>query len=679
MSVVRTLLLSILVILSLHQETPHNHHHHYHHHYFSIIGRVKAQTNVNSNTFIDKYLIPRPKEVTWEETATKLLSFYKLNFVLYVKGTKVDRTQFPVVDTALKRYEAWMFKLFETKGSPTNYDSDFLFYNEDVVIQITEDVTYPVLDVLNIDESYELTIRTRGIVIKSTSQFGFLRALETFSQMIRRNINDQFFFIPNTPIYIKDSPRFKHRGLMIDVARNYIYPETIKEIIDLMSFDKLNVLHIHFTDAQSFPYQMYGSFSDLSDKGSFSKELVYSKEDIASLIEYAYFRGIQIIPEFDMPGHTKSFSFAYPEVVSSCPKRLATNVNNYPLNVAESTTFDIIEAILGQWQSKDTLMEKTKISNSILLSIMHLGGDEVTKACWTDENPIIFNFFNAMQNQTQFGKIQNGYDIWGYFQAMIASKPNYQKLTTTIFWEDLFLSMAQQTTLFKPDPSKSICQIWRDPANIRNCVSQGYKTILSAGYYLDMINNPIGFSPNPNPPPYTFVDTWKSMYLIDPFDQFVNVSSSLDYVNSILGIEAALWAENVHDETIISTLYPRLTAFAERAWSDRSVKDLTDATTRLVNHRCHTQIKRGFKDIPPIKPIYCSYQYISEEPKEEITWAYGAAIAMFCINAFLVSMVLAMMIVVFCVYKKYASLKKAYRNDISMSEDKLNSYYVRED
>lgn len=396
MSVVRTLLLSILVILSLHQETPHNHHHHYHHHYFSIIGRVKAQTNVNSNTFIDKYLIPRPKEVTWEETATKLLSFYKLNFVLYVKGTKVDRTQFPVVDTALKRYEAWMFKLFETKGSPTNYDSDFLFYNEDVVIQITEDVTYPVLDVLNIDESYELTIRTRGIVIKSTSQFGFLRALETFSQMIRRNINDQFFFIPNTPIYIKDSPRFKHRGLMIDVARNYIYPETIKEIIDLMSFDKLNVLHIHFTDAQSFPYQMYGSFSDLSDKGSFSKELVYSKEDIASLIEYAYFRGIQIIPEFDMPGHTKSFSFAYPEVVSSCPKRLATNVNNYPLNVAESTTFDIIEAILGQWQSKDTLMEKTKISNSILLSIMHLGGDEVTKACWTDENPIIFNFFNGM-------------------------------------------------------------------------------------------------------------------------------------------------------------------------------------------------------------------------------------------------------------------------------------------
>ena len=356
----------------------------------------------NPNTEIIKYLVPRPKEVSWDSSQTRMISFYKLNFALEVNGNSASVSDFPIVGKALDRYTKWMFKLFTNSGSDNDNsnnndeDNEFDFYTDNVVIQIREATKLPLLNVFDIDESYEISIKSRGMVIKSNTQFGFLRALETFAQMIRRNPNSNFFFIPNSPIVIKDSPRYKYRGLMIDVSRNYIYTSTILDIIELMSFDKLNVLHIHLSDAQSFPYQMYGKFSKLSEKSSFSKDLVFTSNDIATIIEFAYYRGIQVIPEFDMPGHAKSFAYAYSEVVSSCPTRLSANINNFPFNVVEPLTYELIEAIIAQWQSTSGITQKAPtLASSVQLTTMHLGSDEIVKSCWT-ENPVITDFFAGM-------------------------------------------------------------------------------------------------------------------------------------------------------------------------------------------------------------------------------------------------------------------------------------------
>jgi hexosaminidase len=105
---------------------------------------------------------------------------------------------------------------------------------------------------------------------------------------------------------IHDSPAFAYRGIMIDSARHYLSVKAIKRTLDAMMYNKLNVLHWHITDDESFPLELK-SFPQVHKSGAFSKNEVYTKENVADILNHATKNGIRVIPEIDSPGHTRSW------------------------------------------------------------------------------------------------------------------------------------------------------------------------------------------------------------------------------------------------------------------------------------------------------------------------------------------------------------------------------------
>ena len=175
-----------------------------------------------------------------------------------------------------------------------------------------------------VNESYSLTwdlSKTLAAVptLHAATVFGALRGLETFSQLVENdNVAREVPLQVPVTASIADAPRFPYRGLMMDYARHYYPVKFIEHTIDAMSASKLNVLHMHITDDQSFP-MVSASVPALAEEGAFrdrnGKPLVYTTEDMQGLAAYAQDRGVLLVPEFDMPAHASSWGAGVPDIV----------------------------------------------------------------------------------------------------------------------------------------------------------------------------------------------------------------------------------------------------------------------------------------------------------------------------------------------------------------------------
>lgn len=162
---------------------------------------------------------------------------------------------------------------------------------------------------LETSENYELIVEEDGIVlIKTENYVGFVRAIESLHQLIERDSKDHLV-IRNTPIIIEDTPYLQHRGIMIDTARHFLPVSTILRTLDAMMYNKLNVLHIHITDDESFPIWVE-SIPEIPLTASFSSAQRFSVDDIKTLLARATQNGIRIIPEIDSPGHARSWGLS---------------------------------------------------------------------------------------------------------------------------------------------------------------------------------------------------------------------------------------------------------------------------------------------------------------------------------------------------------------------------------
>jgi hexosaminidase len=133
--------------------------------------------------------------------------------------------------------------------------------------------------------------------VSAVETVGVLRGLETLAHLAHAAATLEL------PLTVADSPRYPYRGLLIDSARHFLPVATIKDTLDAMSLTKLNVLHWHLTDTTSFPV-VSRVFPSLSSKGAFHPALVYTQDDLSAVVGYARDRGVRIVPEFDMPGHS---------------------------------------------------------------------------------------------------------------------------------------------------------------------------------------------------------------------------------------------------------------------------------------------------------------------------------------------------------------------------------------
>ena len=242
---------------------------------------------------------------------------------------------------------------------------------------------------LETDESYTLAVpsettnedsSSESITITAQTIYGALRALETLSQLVQYDFEAGNYYIPATPININDAPRYPHRGMLLDTARHFQPVSFLKTTIDALSYAKYNVLHWHVVDTQSFPFESK-AYPKLWE-GAYSKQERYSHTDIAEIVEYGRARGVRVMIEFDMPGHAASWCAGYPEI---CPSAVCQQ----PLDPSSNMTFPLITGLLSECT---TPSQKTfgaaGAEDSALFpyQLLHLGGDEVSYACW-ETNP----------------------------------------------------------------------------------------------------------------------------------------------------------------------------------------------------------------------------------------------------------------------------------------------------
>jgi hexosaminidase len=396
-------------------------------------------------------------------------------------------------------------------------------------LQIHADHGRQAVQKLGEDESYELTVSDSGAKLTAPTSLGVLRGLQTFLQLVE--ITPTGFAAPS--VTIKDQPRFPWRGTMIDVSRHFIPIDVLKRNLDGMAAVKLNVLHWHLSDDQGFRVESK-AFPKLTGMGS--DGMFYTQEEIRDLIAYAHARGIRVMPEFDIPGHSRSWFLGYPELSSgSGPYTLERGGPGYIDPVMDPTresTYKFLEKFIA---------EMVKLFPD---AYFHIGGDEVNGKQW-DANPKIQEFIHAHG-------MKNNQDLQAYFNQRL-QKIVAKNHKIMVGWDEIL----------HPDlPKTIIVQSWRGQASLAAAAKQGYSGLLSFGYYLDLM--------------------WPAArhYAVDPMaDAAANLTP--EEKSRILGGESCQWAEWVTPENIDSHIWPRNAAIAERLWSPQNVTDVPSMYARM--------------------------------------------------------------------------------------------------
>jgi hexosaminidase len=401
------------------------------------------------------------------------------------------------------------------------------------------------------DESYHLDIKQNNIIINATSDLGALHGLETLLQLLQNNSNS--FYFPNAQI--SDFPRFTWRGLMIDASRHFQPVDVIKRNIDGLAAMKMNVFHWHLVDDQGWRIEMkkHPKLIELASDGMY-----YTQEEIKNIVKYADERGILIVPEIDVPGHGSAILTAYPEIGSKVIT-LTGGTSEKNIQGTAIATYGI-ERNAGIFSpTLDPSNPKTYQILSELFdevcplfpgAYFHIGGDENEGKDW-DANPKI-QAFKKKNN------LVTNHELQTYFTMQLV--PMLKKHGKQLMgWEEI---------LTKNMSKEAIIHSWRGPnegvvagQSLVDAVKKGYKTVLSNGFYIDLMY-PV-----------------ESHYLNDPMPKGANLST--EERARILGGEATMWTELATPTTIDSRVWPRTAAIAERLWSAENITDVENMRKRL--------------------------------------------------------------------------------------------------
>ena len=172
-------------------------------------------------------------------------------------------------------------------------------------------------------EAYRIHLHREGhISISASSEVGVLYGFTSLAQLFFAHSQNGQAYTPFAAVSIDDSPRFEHRGLNLDIARNEITPDDVIRTLDAMSLNKLNRLHLHATDSQSWPLEI-PSLYHLASYGAYRSEQIWTVGALRTVQEYGAAHGVEVYLEVDMPGHTSSVYHSSPELVVAYDKPLA--------------------------------------------------------------------------------------------------------------------------------------------------------------------------------------------------------------------------------------------------------------------------------------------------------------------------------------------------------------------
>lgn len=388
------------------------------------------------------------------------------------------------------------------------------------------------------DQGYELSVTDKLVTVKASSGAGLFYGVQTLRQLFPASIESASKATDSWKIaagVIKDQPSYGLRGSMLDVARHFFSVSDVKRYLDLMSFYKMNVLHLHLSDDQGWRIEIK-SWPKLTEVGGSTqvgggKGGFYTQEEYKEIIQYAAERYITIIPEIDMPGHTNAALASYAELnCNDSATKLYTGieVGFSTLCTKKEVTYKFLD---------DVIRELSTITPG---PFIHIGGDESHATKKEDYIP----FMNRVQQ--------------------IVKKYNKQ----VIGWDEI----ANATMI-----PGSVAQFWADTANSKMAVRQGAKIMMSPARkaYLDMqydSTSKFGL----HWAAYIEVD---SAYIWDPATLVDGIARE-----NIIGIEAPLWSETVSKMDEIEYLvFPRLLGYAEIGWSPAAGRNWEEYKIRLAN------------------------------------------------------------------------------------------------
>ena len=378
------------------------------------------------------------------------------------------------------------------------------------------------------DESYTLEVTPSAVNLSAPTTLGAMHGLQTLLQLVKAGPNA--FAVPAVTIH--DTPRYAWRGLMLDSCRHWMPVEVVKRNLDAMEAVKFNVLHWHLSEYQGFRVESK-VFPKLQEMGS--DGLYYTQEQIRDVVAYARDRGIRVVPEFDMPGHATAWFVGYPELASAPgPYKIERDFGVFDpaMDPTKDSVYKFLDKFIGE------------IAKLFPDAYWHIGGDEVNGKQW-DANPQIQAFMKA-HNLADNAALQ------AYFNQRL------QKIVSghgkkMVGWDEIFNPALPKTI---------VVQSWRGDKTLAATARAGYDSLLSHGYYLDMVYPASQY------------------YLVDPLvGDAANLTA--EEQKHILGGEACMWAELVDPENVDERIWPNAAAVAERLWSPQNVRDVASLYRRI--------------------------------------------------------------------------------------------------
>jgi hexosaminidase len=421
----------------------------------------------------------------------------------------------------------------------------------------------------NVDrpEMYLLNIKNKKVKLEAQDVEGMVHGMQTLLQLIPLNRSESVL-LPTATIH--DYPRFGYRGMHLDVSRHFFPVSFVKKYIDYLTFHKFNTLHWHLTDDQGWRIEIK-SYPKLTEVGAWRDSTLightratpvrfdatryggyYTQKEVQDIIRYAAVRGITIIPEIDIPGHSRAAIASYPEL-STYPDstwQVATvwatfNRQNNVLAPNEKT-FEFLKTVFGE------------IADLFPSPYIHVGGDECSKIWWkADPKTQTFMKEHRLKDETELQTyfIQK---VIGYLQA---------KGKKVIGWDEI-LEPGLDTS--------AIIMNWRGVKAAITAAEKGHQVIMSPGkpLYFDSYQSKQkdslaigGYNP------------WDSVYLFDPVPAQISTEG---LSNRVLGAQANVWTEYMaYPSKVEYMILPRMTALSEVLWTERDSKDINDFRRRL--------------------------------------------------------------------------------------------------
>lgn len=409
-------------------------------------------------------------------------------------------------------------------------------------------------------EGYQLVVNEKGIDLKAATGIGLFYGEQTLRQL----------FSPQGVPYvtIQDEPRFKYRGMHLDVSRHFFPKEEVFKLLDVMSFYKLNNLHLHLTDAGGWRIQM-DKYPKLTTDAAFRTESdwrkwwdgkdrkylpegtpeayggYYTKDDIRAIVAYAASKHINVLPEIEFPGHSEEVLFAYPEL--SCSGQPYKN-GDFCIGNPKSFTFmeDVLDEVIELFPSE----------------YIHIGGDEAGKGAWK----------TCPKCQALMKK--NGMKSVDELQSYMIHKAEEHLISKgrkLIGWDEILEGgLAPEATVMS----------WRGESGGIKSARMGHDVVMTPGNYMYFDF----YQADPKTQPYAIggYTPIKKVYSYNP----IPVDSlTAEESKHIMGVQANTWTEYIPNEQHLEyMMFPRALALAEIAWSPQEKREWNDFKPRMNAH-----------------------------------------------------------------------------------------------